>query len=228
VVSRKSDFAVGYVYHVYNRGVHRSDTFLSSSDYVKWERMLYWYAHFDYPLSIYAQRLEHLKEHNGDLDQYISEIEKKYRMDRPLVLIYAYVEMPNHYHMVLEQNVEYGISKYMHKLSTAFTQYFNQKYNMTGSLFQGRYKALRAITDEQLHQLMLYVLRNPIEAKLVSNANPVYQWSSVPELIDTREQKIISVGRLPDYFTDKNQLIGALTNRSDEQKLSIIKDIQID
>jgi len=66
----------------------------------------------------------------------------------------------NHYHFILEPLVDDGIQKFMHKLSTGYTNYFNEKYKRNGSLFQGKYKAVHINSDEYLLHLSVYVNLN--------------------------------------------------------------------
>lgn len=65
--------------------------------------------------------------------------------------------MPNHYHLVLEELVDGGVTRFMHKLGTGYTMYFNKKYDRVGSLFQGTFKAVQVDTDEYLQNLLVYV-----------------------------------------------------------------------
>lgn len=82
-----------------------------------------------------------------------------------LVEIVVFCLMPNHYHLVLRQLVDGGISLFMKKLSNSYTGYFNEKYKRKGigSLFQGCFKAIHIENDKQLAALIAYIFTNPIE-----------------------------------------------------------------
>jgi len=77
-----------------------------------------------------------------------------------LVNFVCYCLNPNHYHFILEQVAEKGVEKFMHRLSTGYTKYFNLKYKRSGVLFQGRYKAVHIDSNEYLLHLSAYVNLN--------------------------------------------------------------------
>jgi putative transposase len=80
--------------------------------------------------------------------------------NKKLVNFVAYCLNQNHYHFILEPLVDDGIQKFMHKLSTGYTNYFNEKYKRNGSLFQGTYKAIHINSNEYLLHLSVYVNLN--------------------------------------------------------------------
>jgi hypothetical protein len=68
--------------------------------------------------------------------------------------------LPNHYHFLLKQVEEGGVKRFMHKIGTGYTNYFNEKYQRSGSLFQGRYKAIHVNSNEYLLHLSVYINLN--------------------------------------------------------------------
>src|SRR5690606_36166474 len=82
---------------------------------------------------------------------------------KTLVEIGAYCLMPNHFHILLKSKEDDGISKFMNKLGTSYSMYFNRRYERTGILFQGRYKAKHVESDEYLKYLFSYSHLNPIK-----------------------------------------------------------------
>ncbi len=91
--------------------------------------------------------------------------ETPYDFDRGevIVLIGAYCLMPNHFHILITENIDGGISKFMQKLSTAYSMYYNKKYERTGSMFEGKFKAEHVGTDRYLKYLFSYIHLNPIK-----------------------------------------------------------------
>ena len=79
---------------------------------------------------------------------------------KSLVEIVAYCFNPNHYHFILRQIEDDGIKKFMHRLGTAYTMYSNKRYKRSGSLFQGRFKAIHIDSNEYLLYLSAYVNQN--------------------------------------------------------------------
>jgi len=77
---------------------------------------------------------------------------------QPLVKILAWTLMPNHFHLLLRESVEGGISKFMQKLCNSMTTYHNLKYREKGSLFQGAYKGKTVNEDTYLRWLASYIM----------------------------------------------------------------------
>jgi putative transposase len=77
-----------------------------------------------------------------------------------LVEVVAYCLLPNHYHLLLKQTEDDGISKLMHKTGTGYTNHFNLKNQRSGSLFQGPFKAVEITSDDQLWYESAYILGN--------------------------------------------------------------------
>lgn len=81
----------------------------------------------------------------------------------PLVRVHTYCLMPNHYHLILEQLVDGGISKFLQKFMTGYTQYFNVLHERSGVLFQGRTKSKLIDSDDYLRWLAHYIAMNPLD-----------------------------------------------------------------
>lgn len=80
-----------------------------------------------------------------------------------LVSIESFSLMPNHYHLLLQEEVEGGISRFLQKVMTGYVMYFNKKYNRTGALFQGKAKSKHVDKDSYYMQLKAYIDLNPVE-----------------------------------------------------------------
>jgi putative transposase len=108
----------------------------------------------------------------------------------------------------------------MRKVSTSYTKYFNAKYNRTGSLFEGAFKAVHIENDVQAKYLFSYIHLNPV--KLIDltwktmgiknvdstiNFLKTYTWSSYQEYIGTKrpEGNIITPKDFPLYFQNKTK-----------------------
>jgi putative transposase len=81
----------------------------------------------------------------------------------PLVNIADYCLMPNHYHLIVEQLVDGGISKFLQKVMTSYTMYFNKKYERSGVLFQGKTKSKFITSDLHHKQVKIYIDLNPVD-----------------------------------------------------------------
>ena len=90
--------------------------------------------------------------------------------------VYAYVLMGNHYHLLLK-TPDTNLSKGMQWFGTAYTRKFNLQNNLSGHLFQGRFKSIIIENDAYLLRLSCYIHRNPVRAGIVDRLSD-YKWSS--------------------------------------------------
>ena len=130
-------FAPNEYYHIYNRGTEKRKIFTTEADYLRFISLLY--------LCNTPESLHRSDYSQASLDQLLS-----LKRGKTLVAIGAYCLMPNHFHILMHEHTESGISTFMQKLITAYTMYFNRKYDRSGALFQGRFKAERVKQDNHL------------------------------------------------------------------------------
>jgi REP element-mobilizing transposase RayT len=91
--------------------------------------------------------------------------------------LHAYVLMPNHFHLVLTPRSENGVGKLMQYVGRYYVQHFNARYERTGTLWEGRYRATLLDPKQYLLPVCHYVEANPVRAGLVKNIGD-YGWSS--------------------------------------------------
>jgi len=214
---RKIKFCKGNFYHIYNRGVEKRSIFKNDND--KW-RFLQGLFLFNDEKAI-TNLLWQLEKTRGEVTFGVLRdfLKTKGEKRDPLVRILADCLMPNHYHLLIEEIKENGISRFMHKLGTGYTKYFNNKYARVGSLFQGTFKATFVDNETYLQYLLVYInVVNPgeliepnLEEKGVKNVKKVmrfteeYQWSTNPEYLNKRKSIIIEKGLLGKLFADPNE-----------------------
>lgn len=80
-----------------------------------------------------------------------------------MVEIVAYCLMPNHFHLLVREIEDNGISKFMQKVTTGYTMYFNRRNDRSGALFQGKFKATHVADDRYLRYLISYIHLNPVK-----------------------------------------------------------------
>lgn len=202
---RKVNFVLGEYYHLYNRGNSKQKIFRDNQDYQHFVSLLYIFNTEE------NRNIYNLKR-NTDFDIY-SVANKD-----PLVSIGAYCLMPNHFHIMLTQNVEGGISKFIQKVMTAYVMYYNNKYQRTGSLFEGKFKSEHTDNDRHLKYLFSYIHLNPVKLidrdwkeKVVQNSKKIfdylrgYEYSSYLDFLGIQrvQNKVINIKNFPDYFSDK-------------------------
>ncbi len=101
------------------------------------------------------------------------------------VEIIAYCIMPNHYHLILRQLINNGISRYVANIQNSITKYFNVRENKNGHLFQGQFKSVLVEDDNQLIHLQRYIHLNPYSSGIVATQEKLmeYPYSSLPEYL---------------------------------------------
>mgnify|MGYP001560810012 FL=1 len=218
---RKIQFNEDHYYHVFNRGVDKRNIFESQEDlYYFFKRLIDLNKDGTNP-SINNNRYKGQGRVAKDEDAGV------------LVSIVSYCLLPNHFHLVLKQESENGISKFMQKLGTSYTMYFNQKYKRSGSLFQGKFKANMIDGEFGLPVLSVYVNLNYMhhrinpKASLVKSSISEYLGTELGESICNKKEikgVISEIGSVQEYkaFSKNTSKVFG------ENKGLIIKDIDLD
>jgi putative transposase len=210
---REIKFEVGKIIHVYNRGVEKRNIFNNDSD--KW-RFLQGLFLFNDENILFRTLYNIEKGNKGRINfKLLREFVDNNHKDRePLVKIMADCLMPNHFHLLIKEIKDGGISKFMQKFGTGYTGYFNRKYDRVGSLFQGPFKAVSIENDIQLQYILVYInVINPgqlIEPELkekgvididkVMNFAENYSFSTNPDYLGLRDSIIIDKGIFKEFF----------------------------
>jgi REP element-mobilizing transposase RayT len=147
MANRKVPLATGEHYHVYNRGVDKRIIFADKYDIQRFLKSMVEFNAVDPIGSLYLSSLSQLR---GETPQ----------LGKKLVNVIAYCLNPNHFHLILEQLVDGGISEYMKRLGGGYTGFFNQKHDRSGSLFQGVFKDAHIDSNEYLLHASAYVNLN--------------------------------------------------------------------
>jgi len=143
------------IYHIVTRGVEKRVIFQDESDHYRAIFSLYEFNDEKHVL-IRDRRRTRLQQKKLGREQFSA--------NRNLIVeILAFCLMPNHIHLLLKQLKDNGISKFMNKFGAGYGTYFNKKYNRTGHLFQGRFRAVHIKNNEQLQNVFVYIHTNPTE-----------------------------------------------------------------
>jgi len=213
-MSRKTPFSLGENYHIYNRGNDKRVTFQNKTDYDRFIALLYLCNSVknirlsDYP-KVKLEKLLDIKRGETIVD------------------IGAYCLMPNHFHLLIHEKTENGISKFMQKLLTAYTMYFNKKNERTGSLFGGLFKATHANEDNYLKYLFSYIHLNPVklieprwkekgisDKKKANSFLNLYDYSSFLDFTgkQRKESVILDKRYFPEYFKNFKEFADFIEN----------------
>src|SRR3989338_4122058 len=152
---RKTPLVRDEAYHIYNRGAHKYTVFTDDSDYWRFLSLLHLANHAG---PVLLREILERKKHRG---RFSGEIFAE-QTDKSLVSVLAYSLMPNHFHLVMRQKTDNGITKFMQKLTVSYSMYFNTKYWHSGVLFQGRFRSSHLDTDPYFKWIFPYVHLNPI------------------------------------------------------------------
>ncbi len=179
---RKIVFANDEYYHVFNRGVDKRKIFLRVGHYKR-----------------FIQTLENLLNFGSattgrTLIQKIAFTTK--------ISFISYCLMPNHYHFIIRQIQENGISEFMHHLNTSYTKYFNINEKRSGRLFEFTFKAVHVDSEAQLLHLSRYIHINPLLAGVVEDLNK-YTWSSYQDFIGLRDSHLCQKQEILDLISLK-------------------------
>lgn len=192
---KRPAFANGQIYHVYNRGVDKRKIFTDDQDYLRFIHDLFEFNDEEPALNIYY-RLPQLQSYEVQPRKIARKAVRAREKRKLLVEVLVFCLMPNHYHLLLRQLKDDGVIKFMQKLGTGYTMYFNQRYGRVGSLFQGRFKAVLVNRDAHFIHLPYYIHSNPLDLefpewrnKEITNYREAveslenYRWSSFPDYI---------------------------------------------
>lgn len=199
-------------YHCYTRGIDGRVTFSDPRDYDRFREALY-----------IANSVKNISRSNIQHREY-KDIFKVKRGDK-LVTVGAYCIMPNHFHLLLKEDVEGGIVKFMQKIGTGYAMYFNTKYKRIGSLFVGPFRSRHIDGDQYLRRIVPYIHLNPVELfeprwkdGVVSNMRALeqklaeYPYSSFPDYMGSVriEKRILNDYEHTELLSEKMPPIKAL------------------
>ncbi len=204
---RKTPFAENEYFHIYSRGVEKRKIFLSLKDYTRFVALLYIMNQSE------SFRFDNFLQKNQNN---LKEIFKEQR-EKTLVSILGYCLMPNHFHLILYEHTEGGTSKFMGKLLTAYSMYFNTKYERSGPLLTRPFRSEHINNESQFMYMFSYVHLNPIsiiekewkdngvknkkEAKAFLEK---YQFSSYQDFLENNrpESVILDFSLIPEYIKE--------------------------
>ncbi len=184
----------------YNRGVEKRVIFLDDADRERFVKLLY--------------------SANSDKSIYLSDYPNiamsKIPRGKKIVAIGTWCLMPNHFHILIKEISENGISIFMQKLLSGYSIYFNKKYYRRGTLFESKFKAKHLDTDQYLKYQYTYIHLNPIgiidsgwKKKEIADKEKArkflkeYKYLSYKDYVgeEREENIIINKEEFPEYFS---------------------------
>jgi len=212
MATRKKYFANGELFHIYNRGVDKRIIFSDEHDIQRFFQSVVEFNTINPIGSLYENSFHQLGGRTA-------------KSEERLVNIIAYCLNPNHFHFILEQLVEGGISELMKRIG-GYTWYFNNKHKRSGALFQGKFKAIHIDSNGYLLHISAYVnLNDQVHQLGGPTAKLVESRSSWGEYMDNRmegvcEKEIIlgQFGNIDEYKEFALSSLESILQRKEELK----------
>lgn len=198
---RKIQLATGEYYHIFNRGVDKRTIFQNQRDVQRFFRSMCEFNTIEPIGSIHENSFKKkgLRSRTPKLPE------------SRLVDIVCYCLNSNHYHLIVKQVADKGVEKFIQKLGTGYTNYFNTKYKRSGVLFQGKYKAVYIDSNEQLLHTSVYVNLNFRVHQLGSPASklikPLSSWDEY-------------AGKMKFDFCQKDGVLGQFKNKKEYKEFA--------
>ncbi len=207
---RRTPLVNGEFYHIFNRGVAKQPTFLNQYDYGQALLALSYYRFAKPPMKLSRFKELSIQQRNECLD--------KLQYTGKHVEIVSFVFMPNHFHFLLKQTAENGISVFLSKFTNSYTKYFNTKRTRVGPIFQGVFKSVHVGSDEQLIHVSRYIHLNPVASFIIKDVDLFfYPWSSLPDYLRGRSS-LLNMGPVLENFSTKSNYKNFVLDQMDYSK----------
>ncbi|PCI29263.1 hypothetical protein COB55_02475 [Candidatus Wolfebacteria bacterium] len=186
---RVEPYTVGSFVHVIKRGGRGMPIVKDESDKWRFLRSLYYlndeYFNEDWANIYYKERpVSQTNRSVASAQEKLFYRPSGWPKRKPLVRIHAVTLVLNHFHLLLEEIKEGGVSLFMQKLGQSMTNHHNEKYHCIGSLFQGSFKSKTVDTDTYMSRLAVYIMvKNTFEVydggldKAKENFDDAWEWS---------------------------------------------------
>lgn len=210
------------IYHVYNRSIANEEIFIGHKSIERALKLIRYYK--------YAQNLRF---------SYFDKLDEKKKSDYlsghtviPLVEIYAYSLMPNHFHLLVKQINEKGIEKFISNFQNGFAKYHNIRNERSGSLFLRSFKTTYISNDEEFLHVSRYIHLNPATSFIVDlNELKESNLTSLPAYMneDKHDDDLIKTGLILGLMKNSEKYWKFLADQIDYQKeLNKIKHLALD
>lgn len=205
-------------YHVFNRSVARQTIFLRDHDYERFFDLINYYR-FENP----SVRFSEFNRLSADAKKYF--FERLQANHDQIVTIIAYCCMPNHFHLLLKQQKEFGISRFAAQLQNGYAKYFNIKTKRFGAVFQSMFKAVRIEDDEQLIHVARYIHLNPLTARIVANSSELATcpYDSYGNYLSDKTDSILDKTMILSMFKDIKSFQSHTLDQAEYQRLLFVE-----
>lgn len=241
-------FTNGEIYHIYNRGVDKRAIFIDDSDRFRFLHDLFEFNDKNPAPNIYYKK-PIVESYNYDVPHRkiydVGHRKNRKINEKPrelLVDILTFCLMDNHFHLLLKQKVDKGITTFMRKLGGGYTNYFNQKYKRSGCLFQGNFKTVHVNYESYWLHLFFYIHLNPLDFKFpewrtneLKNYQKAldflknYRWSSLLDYLGIKNfPSLTSREMFTEFFGGSKAISEKLEDYIKNTDFASIKDLIIE
>jgi putative transposase len=209
---RLVQFTTNEFYHVYNRGVDKQIVFQDQRDFQRAIDLIDYYR-YDHPPVKYSVLVQ------------LPQVERRHLLQKlgedgnVLVDIVAFCFMPNHYHLLLCQRRDRGVTRFAGIWQDSLVRYINTRHDRVGPLFQGSFRAVHVIGDAQLLHLSRYIHLNPYASSVVKHPSSLkrYPWSSLPTYL-SGGASFCHTDPVMDQFASRDVYHNFVFDRADYQR----------
>ncbi|MCX6704612.1 MAG: transposase [Candidatus Woesebacteria bacterium] len=221
--NRNVIFANNEIYHILNRSIAKEDIFIKENHL---NRILNLIDFYRFPQSIKFSEFKKLSLEAKQL--YIDS----HKENSPLVEIYGFSIMPNHFHLLSKQLSDNGIFKFTSNIQNGYAKYFNKIMDRDGSLFKRPFRAKHIDNDDTFIHVLRYIHLNPVTAYLIEFKDlSNFQWNSFSHYLyqNKSTKSFVNTSFAIEMLGNVEKLIKFTADQEDHQKrLSYIKNISLE
>lgn len=189
---RDHNFVKDEFYHIYGHGIGGINIFNNEKDYKRFLTLIF-----------SANGINSIPrlDRKIDLDLIWNIKNNKIDLGDPLINIISFSLMPTHFHLLLEERKDDNISKYIHKILTSHSKYFNLKYERRGHLFENKFNSKHIDNNDYALILSCYIHKNSKDLPGWKNKEDRYPWSSYQDyILENRWGRLLKTDIIRDQF----------------------------
>lgn len=159
---RNHPLVTGNYYHIYNKVLDGKRPFENPRILQKFKEIC-WYYRSSKSKVRYADFIRSTDRRKIEIESIINE-ETSFR-----VIVLAYCIMPTHFHFLIQQKFDGGISMYTSQIQNSFTRYFNSLKSRKGPLFIQHFQSRPIESEADIKHVSRYIHLNPYSSGYVSH-----------------------------------------------------------
>lgn len=213
---RQHSLLNGEIYHVYNKSIDKREVFGEDAiNEVAIETFTY------YRSEEAIMRFSNYRKLPNPVKKIYESKVNKVKSFR--ISIIAYVLMPTHYHFLIRQNFDSGISVFLSQIQNSYTRYYNIVKQRNGPIFLDKFKSKPVNSEELLKHVSRYIHLNPYSAGIVSTISELekYNWSSYSEYLSNSKLALCDKNILLSYFNNDVERLRKFVNDNREHQRTL-------